>query len=196
MCRLRYHPLGRGGFATTPRQPGTDRRSENRVPDRIHAGRCRETRDRDRRINTIGKPLAGKTGTTNESRDTWFVGFSPDLAVGVYVGSDKPKPLGKRETGSFCGGPDLQIVHGGSAAEQAGHSVPGAAGASARACRFTNRQAGAQGITGVILEAFLPGTVPTSRGRILDGSDGNPRPGNGVVTPRASFAVYTDCIKL
>ena len=48
-----------------------------------------------RRINTIGKPLAGKTGTTNESRDTWFVGFSPDLAVGVYVGFDKPKPLGQ-----------------------------------------------------------------------------------------------------
>ena len=43
-----------------------------------------------RRISTIGKPLAGKTGTTNESRDTWFIGFSPDLAVGVYVGLISP----------------------------------------------------------------------------------------------------------
>ena len=41
-----------------------------------------------RQIHTLGKPLAGKTGTTNDNRDAWFVGFSPDLAVGVYVGYD------------------------------------------------------------------------------------------------------------
>ena len=58
-----------------------------------------------RRISVIGKPLAGKTGTTNKSRDTWFVGFSPDLAVGVYVGFDQPKPLGKGETGSSVAAP-------------------------------------------------------------------------------------------
>ena len=39
-----------------------------------------------RQISVIGKPLAGKTGTTNKSRDTWFVGFSPDLAVGSLCG--------------------------------------------------------------------------------------------------------------
>jgi penicillin-binding protein 1A len=58
-----------------------------------------------RRISELGKPLAGKTGTTNESRDTWFVGFSPDLAVGVYVGFDQPKILGERETGSTVAAP-------------------------------------------------------------------------------------------
>ena len=42
-----------------------------------------------RTIRAVGKPLAGKTGTTNESRDTWFIGFSPDLAVGVFVGFDE-----------------------------------------------------------------------------------------------------------
>ncbi len=47
----------------------------------------------------IGKPLAGKTGTTNDSRDAWFMGFSPDLVVGVYIGFDQPKSLGSRETG-------------------------------------------------------------------------------------------------
>ncbi len=47
----------------------------------------------------LGKPLGGKTGTTNDSRDAWFMGFSPDLVVGVYIGFDQPKSLGGRETG-------------------------------------------------------------------------------------------------
>jgi len=58
-----------------------------------------------RRISAIGKPLAGKTGTTNDSRDTWFIGFSPDLAVGVFVGFDQPTPLGEQETGSSVAAP-------------------------------------------------------------------------------------------
>ena len=44
--------------------------------------------------------LAGKTGTTNDNTDAWFVGFTSDLVIGVYVGMDNPKPLGKYETGS------------------------------------------------------------------------------------------------
>lgn len=47
----------------------------------------------------LGKPLGGKTGTTNDSRDAWFMGFSPDLVVGVFVGHDQPKDLGGKETG-------------------------------------------------------------------------------------------------
>lgn len=53
-----------------------------------------------RRIRAIGKPLAGKTGTTNDSNDAWFIGFSPDLAVGVFAGFDQPRSLGRGETGS------------------------------------------------------------------------------------------------
>jgi len=45
-------------------------------------------------------PLAGKTGTTNDNKDAWFIGFSPDLAVGVFVGFDQPKSLGYKQTGS------------------------------------------------------------------------------------------------
>lgn len=51
------------------------------------------------RAARLGKPLGGKTGTTNDSRDAWFMGFSPDLVVGVYIGFDHPKSLGGRETG-------------------------------------------------------------------------------------------------
>ena len=58
-----------------------------------------------RRISEVNKPLAGKTGTTNEERDTWFMGFSPDLAVGVFVGYDEPIPLGRHETGSSVAAP-------------------------------------------------------------------------------------------
>ena len=53
-----------------------------------------------RKINSLNRPLAGKTGTTNESKDAWFVGFSPTLVVGIYVGFDRPKSLGNGETGS------------------------------------------------------------------------------------------------
>lgn len=48
----------------------------------------------------LGRPLAGKTGTTNDAKDAWFVGFSPDLVVGVFVGFDQPASLGPRETGA------------------------------------------------------------------------------------------------
>lgn len=47
----------------------------------------------------LNRPIAGKTGTTNESRDTWFVGYTPDIVVGTYIGYDTPKPLGDKETG-------------------------------------------------------------------------------------------------
>ena len=58
-----------------------------------------------RRIAKIRKPLAGKTGTTNSNFDTWFIGFTPDLAVGVYVGFDKPRTLGRTDTGSNVAAP-------------------------------------------------------------------------------------------
>ncbi len=48
----------------------------------------------------IGKIIGGKTGTTNNSYDSWFVGFTPDLIVGVYIGFDTPKNLGDYETGA------------------------------------------------------------------------------------------------
>lgn len=48
----------------------------------------------------LGLTLAGKTGTTNSSIDNWFIGFSPNLVVGVYTGFDSPKTLGKNETGA------------------------------------------------------------------------------------------------
>ena len=53
-----------------------------------------------KKLRDLKVPIAGKTGTTNNSIDSWFVGFSPDLVAGVYVGFDSPETLGARETGS------------------------------------------------------------------------------------------------
>ena len=53
-----------------------------------------------KKLKELRLNLAGKTGTTNENTDAWFVGFTSNLVVGVYVGMDNPKPLGKFETGS------------------------------------------------------------------------------------------------
>ncbi|NOZ43033.1 MAG: penicillin-binding protein 1A, partial [Alphaproteobacteria bacterium] len=52
------------------------------------------------RIRVLHRPLAGKTGTSNDSFDTWFIGFSPDLVVGVFAGFDKPRSLGRHEEGA------------------------------------------------------------------------------------------------
>lgn len=57
------------------------------------------------KLASLGRPLAGKTGTTNKSKDSWFIGFSPDLVVGVFVGFDEPQSLGKRETGASTAAP-------------------------------------------------------------------------------------------
>lgn len=52
------------------------------------------------KLSTLKRHLAGKTGTTNENKDAWFIGFSPNLVAGVYIGYDEPISLGRIETGS------------------------------------------------------------------------------------------------
>jgi penicillin-binding protein 1A len=56
-------------------------------------------------VKAVGKPIAGKTGTTNDWQDAWFVGFTPDLAAGVYIGYDEPVNLGSNETGGHLAAP-------------------------------------------------------------------------------------------
>jgi len=53
-----------------------------------------------KKLKKLGLNLAGKTGTTNDNTDAWFIGFTSNLVIGVYVGMDNPEPLGKFETGS------------------------------------------------------------------------------------------------
>src|SRR5215470_2865475 len=53
----------------------------------------------------LGRPVAGKTGTTNDTHDAWFVGFTPDLLAGVWVGFDSERSLGSKETGGVAACP-------------------------------------------------------------------------------------------
>jgi len=53
----------------------------------------------------IGRPAAGKTGTTNDTRDAWFIGFTPDLLAGVWVGYDSERSLGSWATGGHAAAP-------------------------------------------------------------------------------------------
>ena len=56
-------------------------------------------------LKKIGRPIAGKTGTTNDQMDAWFVGFTPEWVMGVWVGNDVKKSLGKLETGGKAAAP-------------------------------------------------------------------------------------------
>ncbi|WP_424959254.1 penicillin-binding protein 1A [Hyphomicrobium sp. 1Nfss2.1] len=58
-----------------------------------------------RSLKALERPLAGKTGTTNQEKDAWFLGYSPDLVVGVFMGYDAPTPMGKGNTGGKLAAP-------------------------------------------------------------------------------------------
>jgi len=58
-----------------------------------------------RKVKALHRPCAGKTGTTNDVRDAWFIGFTPDIIAGTWVGFDDEKPLGKHETGAVAASP-------------------------------------------------------------------------------------------
>ncbi|MCH8836145.1 MAG: penicillin-binding protein, partial [Proteobacteria bacterium] len=128
-----------------------------------------------RRVKAVGKPLAGKTGTTNNSYDAWFIGFSPDLAVGVFAGFDRPRTLGRPEQGATVAGPIFRDFM--AAALEGKPAIPFRVPPGIRLVRvngLTGRLA-RPGDRGVILEAFKPGTVPTGTSEIVEGVSIGPR---------------------
>jgi penicillin-binding protein 1A len=57
------------------------------------------------KVKALGRPVAGKTGTTNDLHDAWFIGFTPELAAGVWIGYDSARNLGRNETGGRAAAP-------------------------------------------------------------------------------------------
>ena len=132
-------------------------------------------------IKQVGKPIAGKTGTTNDEIDTWFVGFSADLAVGVFVGFDQPRSLGPEEQGASVAAPVFREFM--RAALKDKPAVAFRVPPGIRLVRV-NAETGVPARPGernVILEAFKPDTVPSERSPVLEGYGESPtaeaRPG-------------------
>lgn len=124
-----------------------------------------------RKIRVIGKPLAGKTGTTNDSTDAWFVGFSPDLVVGVFTGFDQPRSLGLGEEGSSVAVPIFRDFMADALKDEPG--VPFRMPSGIRLVRINADTGEPAKVTDahVILEAFKPGTEPRpGQYAVLDGS--------------------------
>ena len=118
-------------------------------------------------VKELGVPVAGKTGTTNEEKDAWFVGYTPDLVTSVYIGFDNPTPMGKGNTGGGLAAPIFTNFMKDALSEKpkVEFRVP-------RGIKLIpiNRKTGLlakAGGNGVIMEAFKPGTAPPDRYSVI-----------------------------
>jgi penicillin-binding protein 1A len=112
-------------------------------------------------MRDVGKPIAGKTGTTNDAKDLWFVGFSPDLVVGLYVGYDKPRSLGRDAQAGRTAVPIARDFMKLALADKP--AIPFRIPAGIKLIRvdaMTGTRAGPGDGRAIVLEAFKPGTAP------------------------------------
>ncbi len=130
-------------------------------------------------VGQLRWPLAGKTGTSNDARDVWFIGFSPNLVAGVFVGFDEPRSMGPKETGGSIAAPIFRdfIQDALKDEPKAPFRVP--PGISlVRVNKATGRPA-EPGDTRVILEAFKTGTSPLDQTSITSDADFMAEEGTG-----------------
>jgi penicillin-binding protein 1A len=142
-------------------------------------------------LRDVGKPLAGKTGTTNDARDAWFIGFSPDIVVGVYLGYDKPRSLGRGNagTGGHLAAPIARDFLKLALADKP--AVPFKVPAGIKLIRVdakTGMRAGPSDTGRTILEAFKPGTAPPENYSVIGVADADGR----TAAPAATVPPDTD----
>jgi penicillin-binding protein 1A len=127
-------------------------------------------------VKEVGKPIAGKTGTTNDEKDVWFIGFSPDIVCGVYMGFDKPRHIGRLATGGHLAAPIVKDFLKLALAEKP--PIPFRVPPGIKLIRV-NAKTGmraAPGDTNVILEAFKPGTAPPDNYSVIGADTANGAP--------------------
>ena len=111
-------------------------------------------------LREVGKPIAGKTGTTNDEKDAWFMSFTPNLAVGVYMGYDKPRHLGRGATGGHLAAPIARDFYKMALADKPG--VPFTPPPGIKLIRVDPKTGLRASLSqpNAIYEAFKPGTAP------------------------------------
>jgi penicillin-binding protein 1A len=127
-------------------------------------------------MRDVGKPIAGKTGTTNDAKDAWFMGFSPDVVIGLYVGYDKPRTLGAKATGGGLAAPIARDFMKLALADKP--AVPFRVPAGIKLIRVdakTGMRAGPGDGGRTILEAFKPGTAPPDNYSVIGVADADGR---------------------
>ncbi len=119
-------------------------------------------------VREVGKHLAGKTGTTNDSKDVWFVGFSPDLAVGVFMGYDRPRSLGDTATAGVYAAPIFRDFM--KLALKDKPDTPFRVPPGIKLISIDPKTGLRSSGQGAILEAFKPGTAPPDSVSVVDPS--------------------------
>ena len=128
-------------------------------------------------VKEVGKPIAGKTGTTNDEKDAWFIGFSPDIVVGIYMGYDKPRNLGRGATGGHLAAPIARDFLKLALADKP--AIPFRVPAGIKLIRVdakSGMRAGPGEGGRTILEAFKPGTAPPDNYSVIGVADADGRP--------------------
>lgn len=139
-----------------------------------------------RKVQIVGKPVAGKTGTSNDEKDAWFVGFTPDLTVGVYIGYDNPKPMGKRRTGGELAAPVVADFMRLALRDKAAIPFRVPRGIELIPIEVKSGKRAVYGTDGVILEAFKPGDEPPSNAAVIGSATAGilgGKPGGVVLVP-------------
>ena len=128
----------------------------------------------------VDRPVGGKTGTTQDSKDAWFIGFSPDLVVGVYVGFDQPRSLGDKEGGGKSASPIFSAFIN---EALAGQPVTGFRQPTGQAFSTIDASTGLIDVTRIASDGRVIGDTGVTR-EVVTGTRGS---GQAVSTPGVSF---------
>jgi penicillin-binding protein 1A len=122
-------------------------------------------------VSSLGRPIAGKTGTTNDYRSAWFVGYTPSLVAGLYIGYDTPSTLGRGGTGGALAAPIFNEFMQAATKNQPPEKFQVPAGMTMVAVNRATGMAAQPGEPNAIMEAFKPGTGPATSLQVIGGGD-------------------------